>query len=116
MLIPRTSSVVLSTLILFHAAGGTCGEPGSTTVRQAAASRLLGYETVSESFRARSLKASASIPENVWQGVQQLGWRVQLAEFVLDVLPAFRVGNRAAGPPAAPGRTRMPFTCRNSSC
>jgi hypothetical protein len=53
---------------------------------------------VSDDFRRRIEDASATIPENVWQTLWEAGWRVQMAEFVLDAAPML-TGERPRGWP-----------------
>ena len=45
---------------------------------------------VSDDFRQEVKLASLTIPDNVWQAVKQSGWQVQMAEFVVDVVPSLR--------------------------
>lgn len=54
--------------------------------------------TVSEAFHQETADATESIPTQVWQTLEQSGWRVQVAEFVVDAAPSLR-GVRPRGWP-----------------
>jgi hypothetical protein len=41
-------------------------------------------------FLQQAESAMRSVPENVWAGIRQAGWRVHLAEFVVDAAPQLR--------------------------
>jgi hypothetical protein len=61
--------------------------------------QLLAVSHVSDQFRRQTEAASASIPNQVWNGLEQAGWQVQLAEFVVDAIPSLR-GTQPRGWPA----------------
>ena len=44
----------------------------------------------SEPFNDRVSRAAASIPENVWAGLLSAGWRLSVAEFVVDAEPTLK--------------------------
>lgn len=56
----------------------------STTTK---AERISRTATVSDDFYQKLLTASGTIPEPVWIKVEAAGWRVQLAEFVVEIVP-----------------------------
>jgi hypothetical protein len=45
---------------------------------------------LSERFLQQTEDARSSVPTNVWEGLQQAGWQVRLAEFVVDAAPELR--------------------------
>jgi len=45
---------------------------------------------VGEPFLAEAIAGWASIPEPLWRRVEQAGWRVRLAEYVVDAAPSLR--------------------------
>ena len=57
---------------------------GSVAFQSLAASKL-GHRFLQEADAARS-----SIPERVWRGIRQAGWRIRLSEFVVDAAPHLR--------------------------
>jgi len=54
---------------------------------------------VSVAFRQQTEVATRTIPDHVWQAVEQAGWQIRLAEFVVDVEPEIR-NDRPRGWPA----------------
>ncbi len=58
--------------------------------RPYAARPLSAVSQVSDQFRQQTEAASASIPSHVWSGLEQAGWQVRLAEFVVDAIPSLR--------------------------
>jgi Anthrax toxin lethal factor, N- and C-terminal domain len=59
---------------------------------------LVSATTVSERFQRETQAATKSIPKHVWTTLGDAGWRVQLAEFVVDAAPTLR-GVRPRGWP-----------------
>ena len=55
--------------------------------------------TVSKSFHRETEDATRTIPDKVWQTIERSGWKVQLAEFVVDAAPSLR-GVRPRGWPS----------------
>ena len=45
---------------------------------------------VSDRFQRETEAATRSVPPQVWQTLDEAGWRIQLAEFVVDAAPALR--------------------------
>jgi hypothetical protein len=63
----------------------------STRATEPLSSRSITQVTqVSEAFRQEVELASRTIPDNVWHAVRQSGWRVRVAEFVVDAAPSLR--------------------------
>lgn len=54
---------------------------------------------VSDEFRRRIEAATASLPDSIWRTLWRAGWRVQLAELVVDAAPSLRA-ERPRGWPA----------------
>ncbi len=46
--------------------------------------------TVSDGFRRQVRQASLTIPDRLWLHVEQSGWEVRMAEFVVDAAPSLR--------------------------
>lgn len=76
---------------------GLCGweAPGCAAEPQTVAV----VSPVSRDFKQRVVTASWTVPTHVWQGLRKAGWRVRLAEFVVDAAPALR-GVQPRGWPA----------------
>ncbi len=53
---------------------------------------------VSDEFRQRIEAAAATVPSKVWQSLWEAGWRVQMAEFVVDAAPTL-MGEQPRGWP-----------------
>lgn len=51
---------------------------------------LVATTTVSGRFRREAQAATTSVPAQVWKTLDDAGWRVQLAEFVVDAAPSLR--------------------------
>jgi hypothetical protein len=64
----------------------------------AVAVSLVSATSVSDRFQRETESATRSIPPRVWQTLDDAGWRVQLAEFVVDAAPSLR-GVRPRGWP-----------------
>jgi len=45
---------------------------------------------VSDSFRAEVKQARRTIPADIWLGLNEAGWRLQVAEFVVDAFPSLK--------------------------
>lgn len=59
---------------------------------------LVSATSVSDRFQRETEAATRSVPLQVWKTLDDAGWRVQLAEFVVDAAPTLR-GVRPAGWP-----------------
>lgn len=81
------------------AARSLAAEPASSAPPADAARTIVAASPVSEVFRRRAEAASRSVPEQVWRGLEQAGWRLRLAEFVTDAAPSLR-GEHPRGWPA----------------
>ena len=51
---------------------------------------LVSATTVSDRFQRETETATRSVPPQVWKTLDDAGWRVQLAEFVVDAAPSLR--------------------------
>ncbi len=71
-------------------------EDGSVAL---ASMRFSTLTPVSDSFSQQTSDAIQTIPEHVWQAIETGGWRVRLAEFVVDAQPEL-VNDRPRGWPA----------------
>jgi hypothetical protein len=74
-------------------------EADETALETTFLARLPMLTPVSQAFQERTAAAIQSIPDNVWRQIHAAGWRVQLAEFVVDVQPDL-VSDRPRGWPA----------------
>jgi hypothetical protein len=80
-MIQRTWKSLAAAFVFVVAVYTQAGEPVSN--------RLITEVTdVSDDFRQEVRLASLTIPNNVWQSVTQSGWRVRIAEFVIDAAPS----------------------------
>jgi len=52
--------------------------------------QLAVAKTVSDQFHREARRVVESVPEHIWRTIESAGWRVQLAEFVVDVTPSLR--------------------------
>lgn len=59
---------------------------------------LVSATSVSDRFQRETEMATRSVPPQVWKTLDDAGWRVQLAEFVVDAAPSLR-GVRPTGWP-----------------
>ncbi|HRX78893.1 MAG TPA: hypothetical protein P5307_07510 [Pirellulaceae bacterium] len=88
-----------SLLIAFTCLNGLVLERITIAQEFAAATiSLVSATSVSDSFQRETQKATKSVPPQVWKTLDDAGWRVQLAEFVVDAAPSLR-GVRPAGWP-----------------
>ncbi len=67
----------------FVAGRGLLAQEGS-----AVAVSLVSATSVSDRFQHETEVATRSVPPQVWKTLVQAGWRVQLAEFVIDAAPS----------------------------
>ncbi|HUG68338.1 MAG TPA: hypothetical protein VMM76_11335 [Pirellulaceae bacterium] len=51
---------------------------------------LVSATSVSDHFQRETENATKSVPPRVWKTLEDAGWRVQLAEFVVDAAPSLR--------------------------
>lgn len=82
------SPLILAMLILapwFHPLVAAETEDGSSNL---AATSISTLTPVSDSFRRQTSAALQTIPDQVRQVIETSGWRIQLAEFVVDSQPA----------------------------
>ncbi|MBW3597290.1 MAG: hypothetical protein KY475_08450 [Planctomycetes bacterium] len=89
------ASGMLSAWLLFAA---ELSLPAPSWLEPPSAAALDVASPVSDDFRRRIEAASATIPDNVWRTLWEAGWRVQMAEFVVDAAPSL-VGERPRGWP-----------------
>jgi len=59
---------------------------------------LVSATSVSDRFQRETQAATRSVPPQVWKTLDEAGWRVQLAEFIVDAAPSLR-GVRPPGWP-----------------
>lgn len=90
---------VFMTAIALLVVGEVAGEEArSASSGQTNPVRFAVATTVSDSFHRQTEDATRTIPNQVWETLEQSGWRVQLAEFVVDAAPSLR-GVRPRGWP-----------------
>ncbi|MBC8350767.1 MAG: hypothetical protein H8E66_02190 [Planctomycetes bacterium] len=70
----------------------------TVSAQESAAIQLLSTARVSDRFRRETKTAGQSVPPVVWKTLGDAGWKVQLAEFVVDAAPSLR-GVRPPGWP-----------------
>ena len=91
-----SKTLFLLTLIWLHVL--VCGRGLLGQDFSAVSVSLVSATSVSDRFQRETQDASRTIPPQVWKTLNEAGWRVQLAEFVVDAAPSLR-GVRPPGWP-----------------
>jgi hypothetical protein len=87
---PAIRAAFIALLCIFVGLQAGANEALSRRASSASKIRLASVSSVSKTFRAETRAAAQSIPDPVWQTIEQAGWRIHLAEFVVDAAPALR--------------------------
>jgi len=98
MKLPRSNTPLLATVAVI-ATMTAVTSARTRAMEPLAARQVTAVTNVSDDFREEVKLASRTIPDSVWREVERSGWRVRMAEFVVDAAPSLS-NRRPRGWPA----------------